>query len=72
MWCFTVLPILNKYAEKYPTTTPDPERLYERIQEITPQLQKLLIPRLNRVTAELRKEVSSEVEKIVQAAFEER
>src|SRR5262249_11464843 len=70
LWCWIILPILNKYVEKFPPPPPDPERIYELIQEITPELQKFLVPALDRTAADLRKKVGPKAEKIVRAAFE--
>jgi hypothetical protein len=71
-WCWIILPIINRYVEKFPPPPSDPERIYERIQEITPELQKYLVPVFDRAAADVRREVSPKVEEIVKAAFERR
>jgi hypothetical protein len=72
LWCWIIHPIMVRYIEKFPPPPPDPESIYERIQEMTPELQKLVIPALDRTTAELRKELGPKVEGLVKAAFEMR
>jgi hypothetical protein len=64
-WCWIVLPILEKHYRPGP---PDPE-FYEKLHEVTPELQKLLVPVLDRAAADVRKEMTPKVEAAIAAAF---
>jgi hypothetical protein len=68
-WCWIILPILEKYYWPIPPIPPDPE-FYSRIHQITPELQKLIGPVLDRRLVEVRKELTPKIEAAVRAAFE--
>ena len=67
-WCWIILPILEKYYLPIP---PDPE-FFEKLQRITPELQKLVVPTFDRAAADVRKEVAPKIEAAIKAAFEEK
>lgn len=65
-WCWIILPLLEKF---YLPTPPDPE-FYRKVGQVTPELQKLLSPELDRAARDLRAELTPKVESIIRAAFE--
>jgi hypothetical protein len=70
-WCWLLRPILEPLYAKalpIPPNPPDPE-FYARLNRITPELQKLLSPALERSMVGLRKELTPEIESIVRSAF---
>jgi hypothetical protein len=66
-WCWIILPILEKYY--YLPQPPDPE-FYATIQQLLPELQKLVVPTFDRAAADMRREVAPKVEAIVTKAFQ--
>lgn len=69
-WCWILWPILQKYYVEGPIPYPGPgPEFYGNIAEITPELQKLLLPAIDRAAEELRKVVGPQAEAIVKAAF---
>jgi hypothetical protein len=72
-WCWIILPILEKYYWPLPPgpVPPGPE-FYARVNSVTPELQKLLIPTFDRAAAEVRREVTPKIEATIKAAFESR
>lgn len=65
-WCWIILPILEKYYKPGP---PDPE-FYEKVQQITPELQKLIVPMLDRNIVAVRKELGPKIEEAIRGVFE--
>ncbi|HVM48815.1 MAG TPA: C13 family peptidase [Candidatus Acidoferrum sp.] len=65
-WCWIILPILEKYYKPVP---PDPE-FYAKVQQVLPELQKLIVPVLDRNIAGVRKELAPRIEAAIRAAFE--
>ena len=53
-WCWIILPIIEKYDPTFPPNPPDPE-FYQKVAQITPELQKLLVPDLDRTITDMRK-----------------
>lgn len=66
-WCWIILPILEKYY--YLPQTPDPE-FFGTIQEILPELQKLVVPAFDKAAADVQKEMAPKVEALVTKAFQ--
>lgn len=64
-WCWIILPILEEHYRPVP---PDPE-FYRKLRQITPELQKELLPTLDRTAMQMRKELTPKVEAIVKQAF---
>lgn len=66
-WCWLIRPILERYYP-VPPSPPDPE-FYAKLQHITPELQKLVTPRLDGVAADIRKELGPKIEAALAEAF---
>lgn len=70
-WCWLLRPILEPIygaAVPFPPNPPDPE-FYTVLNRITPELQKLMVPRLDRAFTDVRRELTPEIEEIVRAGF---
>ena len=61
-------PILEKYYQPQPPNPPDPE-FYSKLHEVLPELQKLVVPVLNRTAAEVKGQVVSQIEEVLAKAF---
>lgn len=64
LWCRLILPPLAKY---YPPI-PDPE-FFQKVQELTPALQQLVVARLDSAVADLEKELGPKIDSIVGGGF---
>ena len=62
-----ILPIFEKYYD--PPPQPDPEFL-AKVQQILPELQKLVMPTFSKVAAEVRQELTPKIEAVVAGVFE--
>jgi hypothetical protein len=67
-WCWIIFPILEKYLKPMPT---DPE-FYAKIDEVIPELYKLIAPVLDQTGVRMRKELTPKVEAAVRAALKAR
>jgi len=70
-WCWLLRPILEPLyaqAQPFPPNPPDPE-FYAKLNRIAPELQKALVPALEKAYVGLRKELTPEIEAIVHTAF---
>ncbi|MFY9803721.1 MAG: hypothetical protein WA211_17555 [Candidatus Acidiferrales bacterium] len=70
-WCWLLRPFLEPiYAQvqPIPPNPPDPE-FYAKLNRITPELQKVILPSLDRTFVGLRKELAPQIEAIVHSAF---
>jgi hypothetical protein len=65
-WCWLILPVLEKYYHPIP---PDPE-FYAKLHQVTPELQKLLLPVLDQAARDIRTDVGRRVESAIAAAFD--
>jgi hypothetical protein len=66
-WCWIILPILEKYY--YKPQPPDPE-FYAKVQQVLPELQKLVTPTFDKTAADVRRELTPKIEAVVASAFE--
>jgi hypothetical protein len=64
-WCWIILPLLEEYYRPFP---PDPE-FYKKLHEVTPELQKLLSPVLDKAARDVRSELAPRVEAALKEAF---
>ena len=71
VWCWILKPVLEKYYQPQPPNPPDPE-FYSKLHEVLPELQKLVVPVLNRTTAEVKGQVVSQIEEVLSKAFRSR
>jgi hypothetical protein len=70
-WCWILRPILEPiYAQlqPIPPNPPDPG-IYAQMNRLTPELQKLIVPALDRAFVGVRKELTPQIEAIVHSAF---
>lgn len=70
-WCWLLRPILEPLyaqAQPFPPNPPDPE-FYTKLNRITPELQKILAPTLDRTFVGLRKELTPQIEAVVRTTF---
>jgi len=70
-WCWILRPILEPVyaaAQPFPPNPPDPG-FYASLNRVTPELQKLIVPALDRAFVGVRRELSPQIEKLVQSAF---
>jgi hypothetical protein len=70
-WCWIILPVLEKYYPTFPPQPPDPE-FYQKVAQITPELQQLLVPAFDQTLADMRRQMAPKVEAAVKAVFETR
>ena len=68
-WCWIILPVLEKYYPALAPNPPDPT-FYHKVTQITPELQKLVVPAFDRTIADLRRELAPKVEAAIKAVFE--
>lgn len=66
-WCWIILPILEKYYDQ--PQPPGPE-FYAKVNQILPELQKLVVPTFDRAAAGVRKELVPKIEAVVARVFE--
>jgi hypothetical protein len=72
-WCWILWPIIKKYYVDGPVPYPGPgPEFWERLVSVTPELQKLMLPAIDRAASELRKELTPKVEEILGAKFGKR
>ncbi len=72
-WCWILWPILKKYYVDGPVPYPGPgPEFWERLGKVTPELQKLMLPAIDRAASDLRKELTPKVEAILRLEFTER
>ncbi len=70
-WCWILWPILHKYYVDGPVPYPGPGPEFDdRIRAITPELQKIMLPAIDRAAVDLRREVGARVEEIVKSALD--
>lgn len=68
-WCWILRPILEKYyAGPVPYPGPGPE-FYAKVAQVTPELQKLLFPEIERAVEGLLKKVGPQTEGVIASAF---
>lgn len=71
MWCWIWRPILEKYYQPHFPNPPDPE-FFVKLHSVLPEVQKLVVPLLNRGVADARKQAAEQIEAAVAKAFEKR
>ena len=70
-WCYILRPILEPIygaALQFPPNPPDPA-YFAAVNRITPELQKLLLPAIDRAFVDVRRELTPQIEAIVRGSF---
>ncbi|MGA2595948.1 MAG: hypothetical protein ABSH09_02940 [Bryobacteraceae bacterium] len=70
-WCYILRPILEPIygaALPFPPNPPDPA-YFAAVNRITPELQKLLLPAIDRAFVDVRRELTPQIEAIVRGSF---
>jgi hypothetical protein len=70
-WCWIILPIIEKYYPTFPPNPPDPE-FYQKVAQITPELQKLLVPAFDRTITDMRRQLAPKVEAAIKDVLEKK
>ncbi len=68
IWCWYLIPIVQKYYATLPPVGPDPE-FYTKINEALPELQKLILPSVEQTINSAAKELTPQIEAIMTKVF---
>jgi hypothetical protein len=71
VWCWIWKEIIIDYYEPWPPNPPDPE-FYEKVRSILPELQKAVVPMLNKTVADARAQVAPQIRAALDKVFETR